>query len=628
MGLGAVTRRVCLTHGAEPNTARWSRLTTGWARDGRSPSLCLHWATWKAVYIVTMLRRDLPTGAPTALSPEEVKLYAMNVSLDIHPWASVEDVCKIVEDKAKLPGLLLNKGRLRQAVCNELETQQPGLEKEYKRRRIQQQRLIEQTVRESAAAKRQKTAIAQRAAAAQPHYSVRDTAMRKQTRDECEQQLRDTKKQLRTLQERGAPEKPVGPEPKRLSRRGPWKDKMRAYKEYCRRVDVLKQRCVTLQRDLNNIGMSRAMFHQQVDNYLPPPRGAHAIVARKIPMTGGHKPYSYDSTNGEAVTYADVVYESGRDQAAKEPERLRRKKIREECEPDGQFPALAPYCGLPDVHPLAHYGVQLCVGVTILTHTRQMVEDLVSAHQSEEGRSHLQSVQAERNEMIRKTEMDGEDYLEWGRSQRLRLEYQKNFQESQQRIHTEKQTQWRRKRQGELEDAAEKLESQPLVKGCKAWRIQQALILNGPQLIVAASSQVTRIAAALHDRYSVLIWVPDDDPRPGRSHDMSISWNLERDVLDFVCPQRNGKPRSAKTQNGRHRATLKCKMAEEIQSWPVAVIIAASTPVSKVHYRAAMALQKDCGITVIVCDPAAVKIVEAGGLEVYAKSRGAKRRKK
>jgi hypothetical protein len=63
--------------------------------------------------------------------------------------------------------------------------------------------------------------------------------------------------------------------------------------KYCHRVDVLKQRRNTLQWDLDNIGMSRAMFHQQVDNYLPPPRGAHAIVARKEPMTGGHKPYSY-----------------------------------------------------------------------------------------------------------------------------------------------------------------------------------------------------------------------------------------------------------------------------------------------------------------------------------------------
>ena len=50
--------------------------------------------------------------------------------------------------------------------------------------------------------------------------------------------------------------------------------------------------------------------------------------------------------------------------------------------------------------------------------------------------------------------------------------------------------------------------------------------------------------------------------------------------------------------------------------------------ISKVHYRAVMALQEECGITVIVCDPAAAKVAEAGGPEVYAKSQGAKRRKK
>ena len=39
------------------------------------------------------------------------------------------------------------------------------------------------------------------------------------------------------------------------------------------------------------------------------------------------------------------------------------------------------------------------------------------------------------------------------------------------------------------------------------------------------------------------------------------------------------------------------------------------------------ALQKDCGLTIIVCDPAVAKIEAAGGLEMYAKSHGAKSRK-
>jgi hypothetical protein len=40
-----------------------------------------------------------------------------------------------------------------------------------------------------------------------------------------------------------------------------------------------------------------------------------------------------------------------------------------------------------------------------------------------------------------------------------------------------------------------------------------------------------------------------------------------------------------------------------------------------------MSLRKDCRLTIIVCDPAAAKIEEAGGLEIYVKSQGAKARK-
>ena len=129
------------------------------------------------------------------------------------------------------------------------------------------------------------------------------------------------------------------------------------------------------------------------------------------------------------------------------------------------------------------------------------------------------------------------------------------------------------------------------------------------------------------ERYSVLIWIPDDDPRPGMLHNGSIGWHLERYVLDWMHPQKNGKPRSEKTEGCRHRATLKRLMASELQSCPVAVIIAASTPVSKPHYRTAMALQQDCGLSVIVCDPAAAQVQAAGGLEAYTKSQGAKERK-
>lgn len=52
-------------------------------------------------------------------------------------------------------------------------------------------------------------------------------------------------------------------------------------------------------------------------------------------------------------------------------------------------------------------------------------------------------------------------------------------------------------------------------------------------------------------------------------------------------------------------------------SRPVAIVIAASTRMTPVHYRAVMSLQKDCGLSVIVCDPAVAQIVEASGLEIY-----------
>ena len=128
----------------------------------------------------------------------------------------------------------------------------------------------------------------------------------------------------------------------------------------------------------------------------------------------------------------------------------------------------------------------------------------------------------------------------WGRTQRLRLERQKKFEEEQQQVHTEKQLRHRGRRLVDLENAAERLESEPLKKGCKAWRVQQALVIHGPKTIVASASQVAPIVAALSDRYSVQIWVPDDDPRPGASHSAAAcSWNLERDMLDRLYPNPN-----------------------------------------------------------------------------------------
>eukprot|EP01044_Picomonas_judraskeda_P018775 COSAG03_NODE_3804_length_1822_cov_2.834591_2_plen_170_part_00 len=156
--------------------------------------------------------------------------------------------------------------------------------------------------------------------------------------------------------------------------------------------------------------------------------------------------------------------------------------------------------------------------------------------------------------------------------------------------------------------------------------MQRKLELDGPQLIVARPPQAPEITAALHKDYHVIVWIPDDDPRPGRSHEMKVLWHLERDVLDTLYPQKNGKLRSKKTDGCRHRATLQRLMSKDTQSPPVALIIAASTPVTRVHYRVIMALQADCKLAVIVCDPAEAQ-VQAVGLEAYAKSQGAKKRK-
>ena len=51
-----------------------------------------------------MIRRDRPRAAARVLEPEEVKLHAQKVASAIHGWAALEDVCRIVDAKAKLPG--------------------------------------------------------------------------------------------------------------------------------------------------------------------------------------------------------------------------------------------------------------------------------------------------------------------------------------------------------------------------------------------------------------------------------------------------------------------------------------------------------------------------------------------
>ena len=95
-----------------------------------------------------MLRTDASAGAEQEkLPPEEAKLYAQRVSWKFHPWAELEDVCAIVDAKAKLPGLLQRPYLLRQQVSKELHRRKGELQETIKRRRIQRQRALEQLVR-------------------------------------------------------------------------------------------------------------------------------------------------------------------------------------------------------------------------------------------------------------------------------------------------------------------------------------------------------------------------------------------------------------------------------------------------------------------------------------------------
>ena len=136
--------------------------------------------------------------------PEEVKLYALRASSDLHPWADTGDVCSIVDAKAQLPGMILNPSRLRRAVCDELAARQPEFEERYRRRRIQHQRALEQMVRERAAEKCKKRAVAKRASAsaAAGNDSTSVAERRLQERNRAVASLEQLGSELRTLRAR------------------------------------------------------------------------------------------------------------------------------------------------------------------------------------------------------------------------------------------------------------------------------------------------------------------------------------------------------------------------------------------------------------------------------------------
>jgi hypothetical protein len=110
--------------------------------------------------VAMMLRTGAPAAAGGQHAPEEVKLYAQEVAANIHGWAELVDVRRIVEDiVSKVPGLVLDRGRLRRAVCKELEQREDELREQYKQKRIRQQQAVEQMVRERAADRRKTSVV-------------------------------------------------------------------------------------------------------------------------------------------------------------------------------------------------------------------------------------------------------------------------------------------------------------------------------------------------------------------------------------------------------------------------------------------------------------------------------------
>lgn len=214
-------------------------------------------------------------GSPK-FTEAQMKQHALNASCNIHPWAHRADVCEIVDSKASDPSLLTHIGALRRAVCDELEKRYEELTEQRRRRRIEEQRSIEQAVRERAAELSQQTVVSQRSNAPvqsdgqPPVVAVPGTASRLRERDDVETELRNIAHKLRLLHERGAPDRPEGAVPMDLALRRVWKDQRRAYDKHHYKVENLKKRKRNLERKLRTIGISKARFHKMVNARLPP----------------------------------------------------------------------------------------------------------------------------------------------------------------------------------------------------------------------------------------------------------------------------------------------------------------------------------------------------------------------
>ena len=208
-----------------------------------------------------MLRTDRPRAAAAPLPPEEVKLYAQGRASEVKLWAELADVCRIVDAKAKLPGML-RKEQLLEAVLAELDKQYPVLWEQYRLNRIRKQRQLEQAVREAAAAKRQASAVRQRAGARAAPPREDAAAQRMRMRDDTERALWKAKAELKELRAAVAPEPPVGPQPKRLAALPAWKQKQRVHHRHVVKLDQLEKLEIALHAKLGQIGMSRATLLQ------------------------------------------------------------------------------------------------------------------------------------------------------------------------------------------------------------------------------------------------------------------------------------------------------------------------------------------------------------------------------
>lgn len=583
-----------------------------------------------------MLLRGVHAAAAAPPAPaEEVKLAVQNAAHVCNEWARMIDVCRIVDAKAQLPGLLRNSRGLLNEVLRELEHKRPELEEQYRRTRISEQRALEKMVRERAATRRK--ASGDRRAAALPgaerelppeddrdhrwataaetrkgqppagptraekgwigvprHHMSDDgeaklVEPRARTRQklDLEAELQGAESERRRLLERGPPREPR-PRPTVRAALPAWKDEERAYRKFAADRDGLQQRCDGLRAELRKIGLSGDELRTRVEEMLPS-------------KAQWHRPCTLEGPVGVAKPMRRRTFKSRGPGAQPDQPPVHSARL---CAADygagGQFSTLGPYFGLPESDPLAPYA-----GGALSTE-EQKTRDYAALEQLAEhvkcsradGRSQPQSAAAELRSLARAQP-----------EQAVRLQA---FRDKKLRATEVTQLNYRLDRQAQLEAEAQQ---QPEPKeGSKLWRLRAAL-KQKPQVVVTSAKLPAQLAAATADRYDTKIWVPGD------------GFHLARDVLDRLDPLKNGCPRSSNTSEAQHRKALDKQVNKGLQSCPVLIIVAALKPLGKNDYRKVLKLHGDCGIAVAVCDPGCKAVATAGGLDGFLKTRPAKKRK-